>query len=1075
MVVALIFVASFASAVSGVASKVGNQAAVGSATSPAIDKLILINADTDQSIGELTPGYVINTSVIGTTHLNIEAKTFPAVVGSVGWKLDSLAVRTENTPPYAYAGDNGQGNYNSFTLTPGSHSLKVNAYTLSNRNGTAGPEYTINFTVVDGLATVNQSAGGSHEVAPAQMAVTSLVIVNSDTNQDIATIQDGSIIYLDELGTDKITLRADTTNPLPGSVKFNVNGVNYSTENLWPFTIPAGVANDDYRPWSYTLGDDYVITATPFELPRARGEVGTPLVLHLRFASNSTSTSNRAPVLNPIADVNAVSIVAPSSGTSIAIGTPFTYTCSTTQATGSNVYNVIFFAVTNNGNTWTQLGNILNTGTTNPGTVSINATLPATISPGAVELKCLLQVLTGTEYSNPTSSDGYTITATSGSSDTTAPTVPSGLTSGNIQQTSATLSWTASTDNVGVTGYDVSINGGTAVAVTGTSYSATSLAAGTTHNFKVRARDAAGNLSAYATAVNFTTTAATVTTPTVANKYMSRAGVGVYATVQATPTPKITVQWANISGVNINSATIYRRIKGATTWGSAIGTTGSGVNSYQDTGVSVGTAYEYKVVVSHSSGTGTGYIMSGINVPLRTYNGKIVLVVDSTISGALSAEISQLESDYLADGWIPVTISVSRTATAPAVRSAIQAVYNTDPTNVKAVMLFGHITVPYSGTNVAPDGHSGHAGAWPADGYYGDMDGSWTQGGGNVWSGFATGDRNAMPDSTSKFSNNTFPSAIELQVGRVDMYNMPAFAQNETQLLASYLTKLHTYKVAGWVPMQRSLVVDQLYWYNFARASMSTMSSAVGPANMTLIEDIYGADSGQPDYTSQANSPQGYLWGHGTGYGNIDGSQTVGSTAGLAGSNVNTVFNLLMGSYYGDWDMKNDFLRAFLATPGRSLTSFYSGYWLFYGHQMSLGENMGYSVRETMNNSSSNYSPTLGDCCGSGGQNVYVGLMGDPAVRQTYVVPASNLQLSNSGGKFNFTWSASSEAVDGYNVYEITSNNIVKINTSLITSTNYLSTVDYVTGKKYMVRAVKTTTSPSGSYENLSLGAQKSN
>ena len=48
--------------------------------------------------------------------------------------------------------------------------------------------------------------------------------------------------------------------------------------------------------------------------------------------------------------------------------------------------------------------------------------------------------------------------------------------------------------------------------------------------------------------------------------------------------------------------------------------------------------------------------------------------------------------------------------------------YAIDTTNIKAVFLFGHIPVPYSG-NINPDGHPDHLGAWPADVYYGDVDG----------------------------------------------------------------------------------------------------------------------------------------------------------------------------------------------------------------------------------------------------------------------------------------------------------------------------------------------------------------
>ncbi|MQY14776.1 hypothetical protein SRB5_49520 [Streptomyces sp. RB5] len=90
--------------------------------------------------------------------------------------------------------------------------------------------------------------------------------------------------------------------------------------------------------------------------------------------------------------------------------------------------------------------------------------------------------------------------------DTTPPTVPSGVTVGSATGSSLTVRWTASTDNDEIAGYEVSRDGGTPVAVTGTAYTATGLTANTAYAFRVRAKDAAGNVSAYTTAVSGTTT-----------------------------------------------------------------------------------------------------------------------------------------------------------------------------------------------------------------------------------------------------------------------------------------------------------------------------------------------------------------------------------------------------------------------------------------------------------------------------------------------------------------------------------------------------------------------------------------
>ncbi|WP_430782755.1 cellulase family glycosylhydrolase [Actinoplanes sp. G11-F43] len=79
--------------------------------------------------------------------------------------------------------------------------------------------------------------------------------------------------------------------------------------------------------------------------------------------------------------------------------------------------------------------------------------------------------------------------------DTTAPTAPGQPTAGTITANSVALSWTAATDNVGVTGYEVLRNGTVVGTVSATGYTATGLTANTAYTFSVRARDAAGNVS----------------------------------------------------------------------------------------------------------------------------------------------------------------------------------------------------------------------------------------------------------------------------------------------------------------------------------------------------------------------------------------------------------------------------------------------------------------------------------------------------------------------------------------------------------------------------------------------------
>ena len=119
------------------------------------------------------------------------------------------------------------------------------------------------------------------------------------------------------------------------------------------------------------------------------------------------------------------------------------------------------------------------------------------------------------------------------STDTTAPSVPTGVSATASSPTSATVTWTASTDAVGVTGYDVYRDGRKVGTSTTTSYSDSGLTASTTYSYTVAAYDAAGNVSAQSAPASVTTPAGT-TEPVGAISYVGAAtaeGAGTSTTV----------------------------------------------------------------------------------------------------------------------------------------------------------------------------------------------------------------------------------------------------------------------------------------------------------------------------------------------------------------------------------------------------------------------------------------------------------------------------------------------------------------------------------------------------------------
>ncbi|MFB7947538.1 cellulose binding domain-containing protein, partial [Kitasatospora phosalacinea] len=147
-------------------------------------------------------------------------------------------------------------------------------------------------------------------------------------------------------------------------------------------------------------------------------------------------------------------------------------------------------------------------------------------------------------------------------------------------------SWTASTDNVGVTGYNV-YRGGTLVGSTNnTSYTDTGLTASTAYSYTVKAKDAAGNVSAASAALSVTTSAGGTTDTTAPT-----APTNLAAT---TTSSSASLTWgASTDNVGVTGYNVYRG-------GTLVGSTTS--TSYTDSGLSASTAYSYTVKAKDAAG-----------------------------------------------------------------------------------------------------------------------------------------------------------------------------------------------------------------------------------------------------------------------------------------------------------------------------------------------------------------------------------------------------------------------------------------------------------------------------------------
>lgn len=525
-------------------------------------------------------------------------------------------------------------------------------------------------------------------------------------------------------------------------------------------------------------------------------------------------------------------------------------------------------------------------------------------------------------------------------------------------------------------------------------------------------------------------------------------GVQLEAVVQTAP-PKISLNWKKIPSTT--QYYIQRKTKAASLWTTLATTVDT---FYTDLSVVSDSAYEYKVI--NMGGIAGGYLYAGINAPAIHNRGTLILVVDTLFRDSCAVEIKNLMNDLSADGWAIVRFNAKRNTPDSLIKKQIKQYYSSIP-DVKSVLIIGHIAVPYSG-ELNPDAHPDHLGAWPADMFYGEMNDVWTDAiVNNATSASRTQNKNIPGDG--KWDQTIPPSAIELQVSRIDFSNMPLFAKSEVTMMQNYLYKAHKYKMDSMYVSRKGLVDDNFGAFSgeaFAANAWRNFPQLIGRDNIKAA-----------DFITTLND-SAYQWAFGCGGGSYSSCGGVGTTSDFTSKKQKGIFTILFGSYFGDWDSQNNFLRAPLCCSEPALTSCWAGRPNWFFHHMALGENIGYSSLISQNNSRSIYIPE-GYMFGA----IHVALMGDLSLRTEYIKPAKNIVITPTTKKGALiSWIASPDpSVVGYYVYRADSlyGKYTKLS-GLIPGTSFKDTVGKDGLKFYMVRPSKLQLTPSGTYYNLGLG-----
>lgn len=538
------------------------------------------------------------------------------------------------------------------------------------------------------------------------------------------------------------------------------------------------------------------------------------------------------------------------------------------------------------------------------------------------------------------------------------------------------------------------------------------------------------------------------------------ATVPLLATLNSAPL-SVTLTWPNPAPATLS---LMRRVKGAAgnQWLPLLSQTNSSLTTFTDTLVQAGVIYEY-VLRRAASVNASGYAHVAVFVDEIESRGQALLLIGEAIADPLAPEIARFKADLAGDGWTVREQIIAASASVSTVKSLIISHLQQSGGQLQSVVLLGEIPVPYSG-NTAWDGHPEHNGAWPADAYYGDLDGAWTDF--SINNPAPARDANKNVPGDGKFDQSFIPSPIELQIGRIDFRRLSTntFGASQLELYRRYLDKNHLWRSGAYATSRRALVDDNFGYFNgeaFAANGYRNAYPLVGPDSVIAADFIGDSQT------------QRFLMGYGTGPGSYQSAGGIGNSTQLASSTIHIVFSNLFGSYHGDWDFEtNPFMPSALASQGGILTCAWAGRPHHFYQHLASGQTIGYCIRETQN---SPYNSGHFNSFGSGG--AHVALLGDPNLRANIVKPPSALSAQVScDNAIELAWTPSPDPeVNAYSVYAATQKYGPYAKIATINGANTYTAYGLLSGPSdsvwIQVRALRPQSNPGGGvYVNNSTG-----
>ncbi|MCX7908187.1 MAG: hypothetical protein N2560_01535 [Ignavibacteria bacterium] len=374
-----------------------------------------------------------------------------------------------------------------------------------------------------------------------------------------------------------------------------------------------------------------------------------------------------------------------------------------------------------------------------------------------------------------------------------------------------------------------------------------------------------------------------------------------------------------------------------------------------------------------------GYYIIGNKEEIETYQGNILILIDSTIAESIANDFQMFTSDLVSDGWYVETRKVPRCeGFNPIEVNKVKRIVNSFKRRwkdkFKVLLIVGRVPVPYTG-NYTFDGHSDHFGAFPSDLVYVVDDSLLTDE--IEYNLTATREENWNVPFDYKFDQITLPKNISIAIGRIDFSNLNFFNSNEKELLSNYFKKNHLFRIGktkinlcGLIDDGFGTQSDEIFssnaWMNFFPICDSIVEgNMLNHVNKNYYHFSYACNSGS--YTSVWSSI---------------------NSEDCARNNIFSTFVFLFGSYFWDWDTKNNLLRSVVASSPNVLLASWIGRPFWHFHHLAFGLPFYWSYIATANNQS--LYQTTGKY---GYKGMHIETIGDPTLRIVYPKPIDSLEV----------------------------------------------------------------------------------